>query len=167
MRIRFPVISLALMAMMAACSKPSPVAKGANAVMGVPPAAAHASAKPAGGPPAATTAAAAADPAPQAAASITIPAEFRGRWGLTPRDCTTALGDAKGLLVVNEHEMRFYESRAVPTADAHLTDSALTGDFRFTGEGQTWTRFERLERQQNTLIRTEGDPTASFTYVKC
>jgi hypothetical protein len=167
MRIRIPVISLALMAMMVACSKPSPVANGANAVMGVPPAADHASAKPAGGPPANTSGAAAAAPAPQATTSIAIPAEFQGRWGLTPRDCTTALGDAKGLLVINDHEMRFYESRAVPMADAHLTDSAFTGDFRFTGEGQTWTRFERLERQQNSLVRTEGDPTASFTYVKC
>ena len=165
MKVRVPMISFALMTIVVACSKPSPVANGANVVTAVPAAANRTLPSPAGGPPA--TEAAAAAPAPQTAARTSIPAEFQGRWGLTPRDCTTALGDAKGLLVVNGRELRFYESRAVPTADAHLTGGVLTGDFRFTGEGQTWTKFERLERQQNTLVRTESDPTASYTYVKC
>jgi hypothetical protein len=165
MKVRLPVISLALMAVVVACSKPGPVAKGANAVTAVPAAVNSPVPAPAGGPPANNTADAA--QSPPAAPSAAIPAAFQGRWGLTPQDCTSALGDAKGLLVVNPGELRFYESRAVPTPDVHFAGGVLTGDFRFRGEGQTWTRFERLERDKDTLVRTESDPAASFTYAKC
>ena len=167
MKVRLPVISFALMALIVACSRPGPVANGANAVTAVPGAAPRAASRPAGGPPANKTGATLTAAAPEPATSVAIPAVFQGRWGLTPQDCTTALDNAKGLLVINGGEMRFYESRAVPTADAHFTGSVLTGDFRFTGEGQTWTKFERLERTKDTLIRTESDPAASFTYAKC
>src|SRR5918996_4286908 len=30
-----------------------------------------------------------------------IPASLHGRWGLTPGDCTSTRGDAKGLLVIS------------------------------------------------------------------
>jgi hypothetical protein len=167
MKVRVPVISLALMAAAVACSKPSPVAKGANAVTAVPGASTHSVSAPAGGPPESKSGTTAAAAAPEATASISIPDLFQGRWGLTPQDCTSALGDAKGLLVINGSELRFYESRAVPTADTHFAGGVLAGDFRFTGEGQTWTKFERLERQKDTLVRTDSDPAASFTYAKC
>ena len=167
MKVRVPVISFALMAAAVACSKPSPVATGANAVTAVPGASARPTSRPAGGPPSNMSGATAVTAAAEPVTSISIPAAFEGRWGLTPQDCTTALDNAKGLLVINSGELRFYESRAVPTADAHFARGVLTGDFRFTGEGQTWTRFERLERKKDTLVRTESDPAASFTYAKC
>src|SRR5215218_6684586 len=47
-------------------------------------------------------------------AASTIPASLHGRWGLTPADCTSTRGDAKGLLVISADGLKFYESRAVP-----------------------------------------------------
>src|SRR5215210_8614734 len=64
----------------------------------------------------------AAEPVNDAASAI--PASLHGRWGLTPADCTSTRGDAKGLLIVGPDEIRFYESRAVPGDDAQTgTDS--------------------------------------------
>ncbi|HET9810433.1 MAG TPA: hypothetical protein VFP53_01905 [Sphingomicrobium sp.] len=105
--------------------------------------------------------------AAETAAPAEIPAALRGRWGLTPRDCTSALGDAKGLLVVNANELRFYESRAVPSANIQTSPDSISGDFAFTGEGQKWTRHETLEVQDGNLVRTDRDPMASFRYVRC
>jgi hypothetical protein len=101
------------------------------------------------------------------AAVTEIPADIRGRWGLTPRDCTSPLGDAKGLLVINATELRFYESRAVPAGDVQTSANSISGDFAFTGEGQNWTRHVTLEVRDGQLVRTERDPSASFTYVRC
>ena len=39
-----------------------------------------------------------------------IPAAFQGRFGLTPDDCTSTAGDAKGLLEITGTELKFYES---------------------------------------------------------
>lgn len=96
-----------------------------------------------------------------------IPAALQGRWGLTPADCTTALGDAKGLMVINSDELRFYESRAVPAGDVAADANSISGNFSFTGEGQRWTKYEALKVQNHGLVRTEMNPTASFTYAKC
>lgn len=76
-------------------------------------------------------------------------------------------GDAKGLLVISDNELRFYESRAVPAANARGDSNSISGDFAFTGEGQTWTKFQSLQLQKKELVRTESNPTASFTYAKC
>jgi hypothetical protein len=96
-----------------------------------------------------------------------IPAALQGRWGLTPADCTSALGDAKGLLVINASELRFYESRAVPAADVDGDADSINGNFTFTGEGRTWTKYEALKVDSGVLTRTETKPTASFSYAKC
>ena len=86
---------------------------------------------------------------------------------MTPADCTTALGDAKGLLVINADELRFYESRAVPAAGTNSDADSISGNFVFTGEGQTWVKFESLKVDRGVLTRTETKPTASFSYAKC
>jgi hypothetical protein len=101
------------------------------------------------------------------AAVSEIPADIRGRWGLTPRDCTSPLGDAKGLLVINATELRFYESRGVPAGDVQTSANSISGDFAFTDEGQKWTRHVTLELRDGKLVRTERDPIASFNYVRC
>ena len=44
---------------------------------------------------------------------------------------------------------------------------SVSGNFAFTGEGQQWEKYETLELQKDKLIRTERDPVASFTYVRC
>lgn len=165
MRLRLPVLSFGLIGLVVACSKPSPVANGANAVTAVPVPANQAATSPAGGPPENRTEPAAV--APAAPAPGKIPTELQGRWGLTPADCTAPLADAKGLLVINSGELRFYESRAVPSPGV-ITDAGTTrGQFHFTGEGRSWVRFESLKRNRDKLTRTEGNPTASYTYVKC
>ena len=101
------------------------------------------------------------------AAAATLPASLHGRWGLTPGDCTSTRGDAKGLLIVGAQGLKFYESRAVPGADVDTSDDSASGTFTFTGEGQTWTRHLSLELQDGKLVRTERDPIESFTYVRC
>jgi len=115
-----------------------------------------------GAPPANAIAAA---PVPTIAAKI--PALLQGRWGLTPADCTSTRGDAKGLLVIGPDNLKFYESRAVPVPDAQSSPDSISGNFAFTGEGQTWTKFQALELQGQQLVRTESNPMASFTYARC
>ena len=146
---------------LAACGKPEAVAKDANNVDALPTLNKPAP-SPTGAPPA-NAVATNGQPAPVGS----IPAAVQGRWGLTPADCTSSLGDAKGLLVVNSSELRFYESRAVPTANADTTADSIGGDFDFTGEGQKWTRYESLEVRDGKLIRTERNPVASFSYARC
>jgi hypothetical protein len=102
-------------------------------------------------------------PAPAA----TIPAALRGRWGLSPADCTSTRGDAKGLLVISPGELRFYESAAVPGGDVQTDLNSVSGHFSFTGEGQSWTKHEALKLDKQVLVRTEANPTASFSYAKC
>jgi hypothetical protein len=99
--------------------------------------------------------------------SIKIPALFHGRWGITPADCTSTRGDAKGLLVIDPNRLRFYESSAIPVGNTNSSDDSFSADYRFTGEGQTWTRFETLQIQDRRLVRTTSSPMASYTYAKC
>ena len=86
---------------------------------------------------------------------------------MTPEDCTSQRGDAKGLLIITANDLKFYESRAVPVGNIGGSKDSFTGDFRFTGEGQTWTSFETLQLQRTRLVRTTSSPMASFTYAKC
>jgi hypothetical protein len=147
----------------AACSKRDPVADDANAAATNLPLVNHAGPDPHGAPPEKGAAPATSLPDPAA----TIPPALQGRWGLTPADCTSTRGDAKGLLTITAGELRFYESRAVPTSDVHGDATSISGSFDFTGEGQSWTRFEALDLQKQKLVRTESNPPASFTYAKC
>ena len=157
-----PLAACVMMAAIVACSGRDPVAEGANNVTGLPAVNAD-SPSPDGSPP---SKAPAATPTPAGTSPTAIPAALQGRWGLTPGDCTSALGDAKGLLVVSQDELRFYESRAVPGKDAQGDADSFSGTFAFTGEGQSWSKFEALKLQGRDLVRTETNPTASFTYAK-
>ena len=96
-----------------------------------------------------------------------IPAALHGRWGLSPGDCTSTSGDAKGLLIVSGDALKFYESRARPAPGLKTSGTSASGDFAFTGEGMNWKRYEALELQKNKLVRTESSPMASFTYARC
>jgi hypothetical protein len=164
MRFRLPVFTFAVLAAIAACSEPGPVASNVAAA-DLPLPVNDSSPDPAGGPPQNATENHAAAPAP--GDSAPIPAALQGRWGLTPGDCTGALDSAKGLLVVGANQLRFYESRAVPAPDVGTDAGTTRGTFHFEGEGQTWDKFESLKRSGDRLTRTEGNPTASYTYAKC
>ena len=101
------------------------------------------------------------------ASAAAIPAKLHGRWGLTPEDCTSTRGDAKGLLIVASDGLKFYESRAKPARNVKSTDDMISADFDYTGEGQTWTKFQTLKFDGQLLVRTESSPMASFNYVRC
>ena len=100
-------------------------------------------------------------------ASGKIPAALHGRWGLSPGDCTSTGGDAKGLLIISGDSLKFYESQAKPAPNLKTSGTSASGDFAFTGEGMNWKRYEVLELQKNKLVRTESSPMASFTYARC
>jgi hypothetical protein len=161
--IRTPFIGCALMLCIASCGRSDPVDKKAANTAGLPDI--NASAPTSIGEPHVKTAPA--EAAPTQAPALTIPPALQGRWGLTPGDCISALGDAKGLLVINGSELRFYESRAVPAAGVDTDATSMVGNFTFTGEGQTWTKYEALRVDKGVLTRTETKPAASFNYAKC
>lgn len=167
MRITAALLTVGTLLWVVACGHPDPVANNATG-MGLPPPSNDATPDPLGGPPEnnVSTDSGSGKVAANASPGV-IPAALRGRWGLTPADCTSTRGDAKGLLVVGGDELRFYESRAVPSAGAEADSDSINGNFSFKGEGQTWTKFETLERKNNTLVRTDSNPAASYTYAKC
>lgn len=165
MRFRVPVFTCVLMVVIAACGRQGPVANGANEVTAVPVPVNAATPTPEGAPP--ENGSKSAPEAPDSAPAAAIPATLQGRWGLTPEDCTSALDQAKGLLVINPGELRFYESLAAPAKEVQADNRSISGDFNFSGEGKAWARFESLKRNGDKLTRTEADPAASYTYAKC
>lgn len=159
--IRVPFISCALMLAIVSCSGSKPVDKVADRTAGPPDL--YAPAPTTMGEPHKSTSPARPLPPPESK----IPASLQGRWGLSPRDCTAEPAAAKGLLVITPDDLRFYESKAVPASDVATDQNSISGDFAFTGEGQSWTRYEALKVDRDNLTRTEIKPTASFTYAKC
>ncbi len=99
--------------------------------------------------------------------STTIPSVLHGRWGLTPEDCTSTRGDAKGLLIVSPDQLKFYESVGKPAGELKISADSASGDYVFSGEGMTWKKYQVLEIQSGKLVRTESGPMASYTYARC
>ncbi len=95
-----------------------------------------------------------------------IPAAFHGRWGMTPEDCTSTRGDAKGLLVIDATTMRFYESRAIPRNIEVRGPNEWRADLNYSGEGQTWSEktIVTLSNGGKTLRRMADGPWA---YQRC
>jgi hypothetical protein len=101
-----------------------------------------------------------------------IPALFKGRWGLNANDCKPErASDAKGLMVVGDDRLTFYESRAaLDRVDAWTPVTRLTASYNFTGEGQEWQRVITLERNGARLRRTETggeEGPVDLTYTAC
>ena len=161
-RFRFPVLAIGTLLAIAGCNKTAPVQPEAKVTAGLPTVERRGPSA-TGEPHGDVTVAA----KPASSSAMAIPAQFHGRWGLAPGDCTSTKGDAKGLLVIAADGLRFYESRAVPGSDVELYSRALSGHFNFTGEGQSWSRYESLRAEGPRLTRTESNPAASFSYAKC
>jgi hypothetical protein len=157
-----PFVSCAMVLTIVACGN-DPVAKDVQNTAAIP-TINKPTAKPYGAPPASAVPA---TPGDEAEPAAKIPTALQGRWALTPMDCSTTRGDAKGLLIVGADGLRFYESRAVPSANVAGDSNSIQGDFTFTGEGQTWTKYQALRIKGRELIRTESNPVASFSYAKC
>ena len=153
--IYLPLGAMLVVGAMAACEKRDPVADDANA-MPASPVTSTAGAV-AGGPP---------SPAGSNAAGP-IPAALHGRWGMTPADCISTRGDAKGLLEIAPDSLKFYESRAVPGTSIETDDEGISGNWNFTGEGQEWSKYVSLKLQGKVLTRTERNPVASYNYARC
>lgn len=165
---RTSAILLTATLILAACNKSDPVAEGAENTAGLPSVDNVAGAK--DGIPSADGSApadVATQPAKATSPAASIPAALHGRWGMTPADCTSTKGDAKGLLLVKGDGLTFFESRAVPARNVSASNDSIGADFDFTGEGQSWTKFETLQITKDKLVRTESSPMASFTYARC
>lgn len=158
---RLPFISCFALLAIAACSSRSPVDAHARANEPLPEI--NAPAPSATGEPHGNTQPAQGTPAP----TTKIPASLQGRWALAPTDCTSQHSAAKGLLVVTADDLHFYESRAVPASDVGTDASSIGGNFAFTGDGRSWTKYEALNFSNHRLTRTEINPTASFSYARC
>jgi hypothetical protein len=162
---RWPLFSSFALITIAACSSHGPVDKAAANTNGLPDIKANAPS--ASGEPHRV---AAAKPDPSSRPAARIPAALHGRWGLTPADCTArniAAGNSKGLLQIDADSLKFYESRAIPASEVNASDTSISGNFAFTGEGQSWTKYESLKAGHDILVRTEINPSASFSYAKC
>jgi hypothetical protein len=156
-RLRPPIIASLLVLSIAACEKRDPVADEANAVAPSPITNDSAGAV-AGAPPPVNA---------NAEDGGVISPAIQGRWGLTPADCTPNRSDAKGLLVISANELKFYESRGTPGTSIESDHTGISGNFNFTGEGQSWSKYVSLKLQHGSLVRTERSPMASYTYARC
>lgn len=111
------------------------------------------------------------EPTTEGVSETTIPAVFRGRWGLVPGDCTSTQGDAKGLIAIDATTIKFYESLAMLEEVKDASDTRFLGNFTFTGEGQTWKVDEQLDlREDGKLVRTEkgeGAMAGPLVYSAC
>jgi len=101
--------------------------------------------------------------------TLLIPAALHGRWGMGPADCTSTLGDNKGLITIGDRTIDFYESKGTLTKVTLNAPENFTGTFAFTGEGQSWTNSQNLKltNSSNTLVRSETDVAQSYSYKRC
>lgn len=119
-----------------------------------------------GGAPAETNEAnAPANPDEPATGVAVIPAQYRGRWGMTANDCDPRRSDNKGLIMIAERTIRFYESTATLKEQRPAIATSFSGTFGFTGEGQRWEKAVTLTRTGKVLKR--ADDEGSFTYNRC
>lgn len=147
MRRLVPAVSLALLLALGACDDPPQGAQSGPEV------------------------AAANDTTPDALQG-SIPPALQRRWGLTENDCTTTMGDDKGLLTIDADSLEFYESRGTLGVLHESEENRVDADFSFTGEGMLWERRMTLELQDDgqILIRREfGEEAAPepFRYMRC
>ncbi|EIZ80154.1 hypothetical protein WSK_1187 [Novosphingobium sp. Rr 2-17] len=119
-----------------------------------------------------TDAPVAAPEASEAVAADVIPPALRGRWGLVAGDCTGPADVAKGLMTVSAGQLKFYEAVANLTNVKSARADAVTGNFDFSGEGQSWTLQVALTSPDGgkTMVRKDTGPDAApqpLHYKKC
>jgi hypothetical protein len=102
---------------------------------------------------------------PPEAVSTTIPAQYHGRWGMVPADCTSTRGDNKGLITIGDKTVRFFEAVATLKEQRPAIPESFSGLFAFTGEGQNWQKVMTFSRTGDSLKRAEEEGT--FTYKRC
>lgn len=105
--------------------------------------------------------------APVAQASVPIPQRLRGRWSHDPAGCDANAPSAGSLMVVTGQGLRFEGSTATPAADIQTSPDSISGEFSFSDGTKSWTRFQSLELRDSQLVRTQGGPIESYTYIRC
>ena len=95
----------------------------------------------------------------------TIPAQYRGRWGMVPADCEPGRSDNKGLLTIGDRTLRFYESVGTLKEQRPAIATSYSGLFSFVGEGQEWEKVMTFTRTGDRLVRAEQE--GRFTYTRC
>lgn len=103
--------------------------------------------------------------------SGSIPAAFRGNWGLTAADCQGGAA-ATGLLEIDARTLTFYESVGTVGQNVAVEPHSIQTVFAFEGEGMEWAREMKLEIRENgdVLLRQELGDGASpgvYEYRKC
>ncbi len=95
------------------------------------------------------------------APSATIPARFRGTWGMAGEQCGTSFDD--GRLEIGERTVRFHESEG-EVQSAVENDGALRITLALAGEGERWTSDYRwsLSADGDRLTQNGG-----LTRVRC
>lgn len=163
-------IPLAFVLSVAACGGNDPVDEDANTA-GLSTAVAEANATAEAvrdqadeSPPAPGSNGAAASP-PSPTPGAMIPAQYQGRWGMVPADCTSTRGDAKGLMTIGDASIKFYESKATLTAQRPARATSFSGLFAFRGEGESWEKVMTFTRTGDRLERADGK--GRFTYKRC
>lgn len=101
-------------------------------------------------------------PPPPATPANAIPATYHGRWGMNANDCDPGRSDDKGLVTISDTTMTFYESRAALLEQRPAIARSFSGNFRFTGEGQTWESIETLTRTGDSLTRANKDVVVRY-----
>ncbi|MXO74871.1 hypothetical protein GRI40_06510 [Altererythrobacter aerius] len=89
---------------------------------------------------------------------------------MTPADCTSTRGEAKGLLGISATTLTFYESLGRLGTIKERKENSLRADFAFSGEGMNWTRDVALSVSGDTLTRLDRggeEPGGPFTYTRC
>jgi hypothetical protein len=104
--------------------------------------------------------------------AIAIPEPVRGEWGINAADCDVSTGAAKGNLQIGADSLKFYESVAKLDRVNSLSKMGIGAEFKFSGEGQEWTRTMELSvsPDSKTLTRREFGPDAMeepLTYQRC
>lgn len=158
-----PVLCLAAILALAACSSeaPTPTPSEGAETYAPPPPAANESAV-------ATPTAVPSGPAVAAA----FPAVMLGRWGMVPGDCTSQMGDNKGMITVTAREIRFYESVARIDKVKDSSENRIRASLSYDGEGMQWSRDAQFEFKPGAgqlVLQEYGEDAVPGprTYTRC
>ncbi|MBU2961712.1 hypothetical protein KO516_12990 [Citreicella sp. C3M06] len=102
-------------------------------------------------------------------AANVIPAEMRGRWGITRADCDVTQGDNSGAMLVSSEMLGFPEFRARLATIDEATPQRFSASYTVTGAGERAMTLS-LSSDGQTLTRIETDPDAesvSSRYRRC
>lgn len=95
----------------------------------------------------------------------TLPAAFRGQWTGTTEECGNPRSDL--YLALRPKEMRFYESIGAITAVEQVAPDAIIVDADYQGEGQSWTRRQKLSLSADGTLLTVANQGNSIVRKRC